>query len=50
MVDPFASGRTARAAANALIRMSANLEPFLEDIEDQVPEDYILEKGFLRAK
>ena len=50
MTDPFASGRTARAAANALIRMSANLEPFLEDLEDQLPEDYILDKGFLKAK
>ena len=50
MTDPFASGRTARASANALIRMSANLEPFLEDLEDQLPEDYVLDKGFLKAK
>lgn len=48
MIDPFASGRTARASASALIRMSANLEPFFEDIEDQVPEGYKLAGGYLK--
>lgn len=48
MIDPFASGRTARASANALIRMSANLEPFFDDIEDQVPEGYALVSGYLK--
>ena len=47
MTDPFASGRTARASAQALIRMGANLEPFIEELSDQVPEDYKLEGGYL---
>ena len=50
MTDPFASGRTARASAQALIRMSANLDAFSEDLEDQVPEDYQLIGGYLRER
>lgn len=47
MTDPFASGRTARASAQALIRMGANLGPFTEELDDQLPEDFRLEGGYL---
>lgn len=47
MTDPFASGRTARAAAQALIRMKAQLSPFADELDGQVPEGYVLKKGYL---
>lgn len=48
MMDPFASGRTARAAAKALIRMQAKLDAFIEEIADDLPEGFTLNNGYLK--
>ena len=50
MMDPFASGRTARAAAKALMRMQAKLDAFIEQISDDLPEGFILQKGYLKEE
>lgn len=48
MTDPFASGRTARASAQALTRMRALLTPFTAQLEGQLPEGYQLANGYLQ--
>jgi HEAT repeat protein len=49
MTDPFASGRTARAAASAVIRMGASLESFEDDFDaDLLPEGYQVKRGYLQ--
>ena len=49
MTDPFASGRTARAAAQAIIRMGASLESFGDEFDaDLLPEGYQLQQGYLQ--
>jgi len=49
MNDPFASGRTARAAAQAIVRMGASLESFTDEVDvDLLPEGYKIEQGYLK--
>lgn len=49
MCDPFASGRTARAAASAIIKMGASLNTFSDDFDpDLLPDGYVIKGGYLR--
>ena len=49
MCDPFASGRTARAAATAVIKMGASLSSFSEEFDEELlPEGYALKNGYLQ--
>jgi HEAT repeat protein len=49
MTDPYATGRIVRSAANALIRMQANLKEYASLIQDDVPDQYSFKKGVLKA-
>lgn len=48
MMDPLASGRTSRAAANAIIKMGASLNSFSDELDSEfIPDGYQLKNGYL---